>query len=87
MVWDYAEANPMHDSSGNWMAAVDWTWKAVGTMPASTNGKHGGWDDEARIYTAFRQRCRKDTAEYRHQESPVCQFQVAGRNAQHPRAG
>jgi putative DNA methylase len=34
MVWDYAEANPMSDSSGNWMAMVDWTWKALAALPA-----------------------------------------------------
>jgi putative DNA methylase len=38
MVWDYAEANPMCDSSGNWMAMVDWTWKALEAMPAIASG-------------------------------------------------
>lgn len=38
MVWDYAEANPMCDSSGNWMAMVDWTWKALEAVPASVPG-------------------------------------------------
>jgi putative DNA methylase len=38
MTWDYAEANPMCDSSGNWMAMVDWTWKALATVPASPEG-------------------------------------------------
>ncbi len=38
MVWDYAEANPMCESSGNWMAMVDWTWKALGTTPAMACG-------------------------------------------------
>ena len=37
MVWDYAESNPLCSSSGNWMAMVDWTWKAVGSMPAKAN--------------------------------------------------
>ena len=27
MVWDYAEANPFCNSSGNWIAMVDWTRK------------------------------------------------------------
>ena len=36
MNWDYAETNPFSDSSGNWMAMVDWTWKAaVKTLGAS----------------------------------------------------
>ena len=38
MVWDYAEGNPMCDSSGNWMAMVDWTWKALKTVPALASG-------------------------------------------------
>jgi putative DNA methylase len=38
MVWDYAEANPMCDSSGNWMAMVDWAWKALETTPATPAG-------------------------------------------------
>jgi putative DNA methylase len=38
MTWDYAEANPFCDSSGNWMAMVDWTWKALETTPARTGG-------------------------------------------------
>jgi putative DNA methylase len=38
MVWDYAEANPMCESSGNWMAMVDWTWKAVQTFAARESG-------------------------------------------------
>ena len=38
MVWDYAEANPFSNSSGNWMAMVDWTRKAVRRFPATTQG-------------------------------------------------
>lgn len=38
MAWDYAEANPFCESSGNWMAMVDWTWKALSTTPAKING-------------------------------------------------
>jgi putative DNA methylase len=44
MVWDYAEANPMCDSSGNWMAMVDWTWKALETTPARSGGIAGQAD-------------------------------------------
>ncbi|WP_354635076.1 DUF1156 domain-containing protein [Planktothricoides raciborskii] len=29
MVWDYAECCPFSDSSGNWMACIDWVWKVV----------------------------------------------------------
>jgi putative DNA methylase len=35
MVWDYAEANPFCSSSGNWIAMVDWVWKALETTPAN----------------------------------------------------
>ena len=38
MNWDYAEANPFSTSTGNWMAMVDWTRKAVGTVPAISKG-------------------------------------------------
>lgn len=38
MVWDYAEANPFSDSSGNWTAMVDWTRKALEFMPSCKVG-------------------------------------------------
>ncbi|GIW77357.1 MAG: hypothetical protein KatS3mg104_2420 [Phycisphaerae bacterium] len=38
MMWDFAEANPFCDSSGNWMAMVDWTWKALEAAPARAGG-------------------------------------------------
>ncbi len=38
MVWDYAEANPFCSSSGNWMAMVDWTWKALAHTPVNRTG-------------------------------------------------
>jgi len=39
MTWDFAEANPFCDSSGNWMAMVDWTWKALAHTPANNAGQ------------------------------------------------
>lgn len=39
MTWDFAEANPFSDSTGNWMAMVDWVRKAVDHLPA--NGQPG----------------------------------------------
>lgn len=39
MTWDFAEANPFCDSSGNWMAMVDWTWKALAHTPANKAGQ------------------------------------------------
>ena len=33
MVWDYAEANPFSDSTGNWVSVVDWIQKVVRSSP------------------------------------------------------
>ena len=38
MVWNYAEANPFSESTGNWMANVDWIWKVVQHLPAVHTG-------------------------------------------------
>ncbi len=38
MVWDYAEGNPFCSSSGNWIAMVDWVWKALETVPGIVGG-------------------------------------------------
>ena len=38
MTWDFAEGNPYSDSSGNWMAMVDWCCKALSSVPASSQG-------------------------------------------------
>ena len=38
MTWDFAEVNPYCDSTGNWMAMVDWSWKALAHTPASGAG-------------------------------------------------
>lgn len=39
MTWDFAETNPFSSSTGNWMAMVDWTWKALSTVPAVGEGR------------------------------------------------
>ncbi len=39
MVWDYAEVNPFCESSGNWMAMVDWCWKCVAHLPMGKIGQ------------------------------------------------
>jgi putative DNA methylase len=36
MVWDFAEGNPFCDATGNWMAMVEWTAKAVDFVSART---------------------------------------------------
>ncbi len=34
MTWDYAEAPPFGQTSGNWLAGIDWIVKALLTLPA-----------------------------------------------------
>lgn len=38
MVWDYADTNPFSDSSGNWMAMVNWLSGALETLPGRPDG-------------------------------------------------
>lgn len=40
MVWDYVEANPFSNSSGNWVSMISWIWKAMNSFSFSTMG-HG----------------------------------------------
>lgn len=39
MAWDFTEANPFSDSTGNWMAWVDWVWKVVDNLPSGPKGR------------------------------------------------
>jgi len=34
MSWDFAEAPPFGDTSGNWMAGIEWSAKAITSLPA-----------------------------------------------------
>ena len=43
MTWDYAEANPLSSSTGNWMAMVGWIGKAVRVAPASGGDRAPGF--------------------------------------------
>lgn len=38
MTWDFAEANPFSDSSGNFIGAVDWVTKVIEISPCSVKG-------------------------------------------------
>ncbi len=38
MAWDYAEANPFCDATGNWFAMVDWEWKSISYLPSIVSG-------------------------------------------------
>ena len=49
MVWDYAEANPFSNSSGNWFGQVAWVSKAVAAAPGSGIGQVVQKDAEARV--------------------------------------
>ncbi|EPR16362.1 hypothetical protein M527_21185, partial [Sphingobium indicum IP26] len=50
MVWDYAEANPFCDSSGNWMAMVDWVWKTIANFAPGAAGTQIQCDAQAAPY-------------------------------------
>ena len=38
MVWDYAEANPFSESSGNLLGQIEWVAKVLGHAPSGVNG-------------------------------------------------
>ncbi len=38
MTWDFAEANPLSDSTGNFGGAIDWIVKVIQDLPDSTKG-------------------------------------------------
>ncbi len=54
MTWDFAETNPFSDSTGNWMAMVDWVANAVERLPAKAEGKVGQRDAAVRVAEAGR---------------------------------
>ena len=37
MIWDFAESNPFSDSTGNWIAHIEWIAKVVERLPADVN--------------------------------------------------
>ena len=38
MIWDYAEANPFSQSTGNWSAHINWIWKVLEFLPSGYIG-------------------------------------------------
>ncbi|MFN5660125.1 MAG: DUF1156 domain-containing protein, partial [Pseudanabaena sp.] len=38
MVWDFAETNPMSDSTGNFLGAIDWVYKVLQESRTNTHG-------------------------------------------------
>lgn len=52
MVWDFAESNPLSDSTGNWMSHIEWIAKVVERLPADVNaGEAHQADASTTIYT------------------------------------
>ncbi len=49
MIWDYAEGNLFSDSTGNWMAMVDWVWKVLETLPATSATGQASQTDAQRL--------------------------------------
>ncbi len=52
MTWDYAEVCGFSESTGNWMAMVDWAWKAIQTVPARAGGSAGQSDAQTQSVSA-----------------------------------
>lgn len=38
MVWDFAEVNPLSDSTGNFIGSINWVFKVVDLLPATASG-------------------------------------------------
>ena len=53
MNWDYAETNIFSDSSGNWMAMVDWTWKALERTPGLLGGQAAQADAQTQTLSRY----------------------------------
>jgi putative DNA methylase len=49
MTWDFAETNPFSDSTGNWMAMVNWTATSLAKLPTNNFGQTIQRDARARI--------------------------------------
>ena len=53
MVWDFAEANPFSDSSGNFLGQADWISKVIERTPAESGGEAHQADAATRDYTGM----------------------------------
>ena len=49
MIWDYAEANPFSNSSGNWLGQMVWIQKALTGLPADGHGTIRQQDAESHL--------------------------------------
>ena len=52
MVWDYAEANPFSESSGNWNSMLDWVQKVIAQSKPNASGTIGQLDAQAVEYSS-----------------------------------
>ena len=41
MTWDYAEAPPFGNTSGNWLGGIEWIARALVFLPVTTAGQAG----------------------------------------------
>ncbi len=54
MTWDFAEAPPFGGTSGNWLAAIEWSNKAMMTLPVGNGGQALQQDAQGQQITSFR---------------------------------
>lgn len=54
MTWDFAEAPPFGDTSGNWLAAIEWSNKAMMTLPVGNGGQSSQQDAQSQKITSCR---------------------------------
>lgn len=51
MSWDYTETNPFSNSTGNWLAMNDWTWKCLAVLSACKSGCANQSDAQTQNYS------------------------------------
>lgn len=52
MVWDFAEGNPLSDSSGNWLVSLDWIARATAMFAATSSGQAAQSDAQTQTISA-----------------------------------
>lgn len=52
MVWDFAEGNPLSDSSGNWLVSLDWIARAIAMFGPASTGKAAQSDAQTQTISA-----------------------------------
>ena len=54
MTWDYSEANPLGQSTGNWIAMLDWVRKSLGVTPCRNRGAASQRDASSQRWSVSR---------------------------------